>query len=126
LLAQEQEFYVMNKVMINNVAYLYVPRELKDSLAGPEKEKAIGLINKLNGNVHRRIFEEGRYYVHTFKLNDFMGIFGVGSEPVFQMQRVSIGNPLTTKEVLRDFVGYLRGVCQEEYRKLTDKGVEPG
>lgn len=117
-LAKEPDFYVMNDVNVNNVVYLYVPAKLRRMLGSQETGRAIETINKLNANIHRRIFEEGKFYIHTFKLNDFSNVFGLGPDAVFQMQRVSIGNPQTTKRVLREFIAYLRTVCKEEHERL--------
>jgi len=118
LVERADEFYMMNEVTINSAAYLYVPQQLKNRLYTPQKDEAVEEINVLNKNIQLRIFKEGQYYIHTFQLNDFRNTMETGTETVFQMQRLMLGNPLTTKKVLDDFMDYSQKIAKEETRKL--------
>ncbi|MBD3361268.1 pyridoxal-dependent decarboxylase [Candidatus Woesearchaeota archaeon] len=113
LLDQEKNIYRMNKVEINSVTYLYVPDYLTSKLTGPNQKEAIEAINRLNKEIHWRIFKEGKYYIHSFRLNDFRNIMQTGKNTVFQLQRVMIGNPLTDEKVLDEFRDYLKKTCYE-------------
>lgn len=117
LVDRTEDFYMMNEVTINSAAYLYVPGSLKDRLHTPKREEAVAAINDLNKNIQLRIFKEGQYYVHTFKLNDFRNVMQTGTDTVFQMQRLMLGNPLTTRQVLNEFMRYSQTVAQEEAAK---------
>ncbi|MBS3108145.1 pyridoxal-dependent decarboxylase [Candidatus Woesearchaeota archaeon] len=114
LVEKTEDFYMMNDVTINSAVYLYVPKKLKEELYGPEKLNALGKINTLNKNIQFRIFKEGQYYIHTFQLNDFKNVMGLGTEIIFQMQRLMLGNPLTTKETLNKFIEYSNKIAKEE------------
>ncbi len=118
LIIQTEDFYMMNEVTINSAVYLYVPKLLKQKLKTSKKEEAVSKINKINKNVQFRIFKEGQYYIHTFQLNDFKNVMGTGTETVFQMQRLMLGNPLTTREVLENFMIYLKRIAREESEKI--------
>lgn len=118
LINKERDFHMMNRVNINNVVYIYAPDKLRNMLLESSRERATELLNKLNENIHKRIFAEGDYYIHTFKLNDFMNVLGLGPESVWQVQRVSFGNPLTTKRVIKDFISYLKKISAEEYSTI--------
>ena len=118
LVKKTDDFYMMNEVTINSAAYLYVPQQLKNGLYTPQKDEAVNDINQLNKNIQLRIFKEGQYYTHTFQLNDFRNAMGTGTETIFQMQRLMLGNPLTTKKVLEDFIAYSQRIAKEEAGKL--------
>lgn len=118
LVEQTESFYMMNKVTINSAVYLYVPKALNEKLYTPKKDEAVAEINKLNKNIQLRIFREGKHYVHTFQLNDFRNVMGTGTRTVFQMQRLMLGNPLTTKRVLEDFIDYSQRIAKEESMKM--------
>ena len=118
LVERTENFYMMNEVTINSAAYLYVPRQLKNRLYTSLKDEAVEEINRLNKNIQLRIFKGGQYYVHTFQLNDFRNAMETGNETVFQMQRLMLGNPLTTRKVLDDFMVYSEKIAKEESRKL--------
>jgi len=111
-------FYMMNEVTINSAAYIYVPPQLKERLHMLPNDEAVAEINRLNKNIQTRIFREGQYYVHTFQLNDFRNAMGTGTETVFQMQRLMLGNPLTTKKVLEEFMDYSHRIAKEEAGKM--------
>jgi len=117
LVERTDDFYMMNKVTINSAAYLYVPSQLKRMLH-TQKDEAVDVINRLNKKIQFRIFEEGQYYIHTFQLNDFRNAMGTGTETVFQMQRLMLGNPLTTKKVLEEFMDYSQKIAKEEAGKF--------
>ncbi len=118
LLNKKSSFYLMNDLIINSAAYLYVPEELFALLGTIKRDKAIDIINELNLRIQCRIFKEGRFYIHTFKLNDFKNVLGAGEDKVFQMQRLMLGNPLTTKKVLNYFFNYLESISKTEWGKL--------
>jgi len=113
LLDQEEKIYRMNNVEINSVTYIYVPDHLKSKLSGPDQKETIQTINDLNKEIHFRIFKAGKYYIHSFRLNDFRNVMQTGKNTVFQLQRVMIGNPLTDEKVLDEFMSYLKKVCYE-------------
>src|SRR3989338_2890106 len=98
LVERTENFYMMNEVTINSAAYLYVPRQLKNRLYTSLKDEAVEEINRLNKNIQLRIFKGGQYYVHTFQLNDFRNAMETGNVTVFQMQRLMLLNPLTTRK----------------------------
>jgi len=112
LIDKEPDFHRMHPVEINNVAYLYVPKSLEEKLSG-SNSAIINQINELNKQIHFEIFKEGKYYIHSFKLNDFKNVMNTGTNTTFQVQRVSIGNPLTTPTVLDEFMNYLKSICEK-------------
>ncbi len=118
LVEKENDFYLMNNVIINSVAYIYIPKELKEKLDENPSRKHIDLINELNLRIQKKMFREGQFYVHTFKLNDFKNILGTGSNEVYQMQRLMLGNPLTAKGNLKNLLEYSKKIAEEEWRKL--------
>lgn len=118
LVDKTEDFYMMNEVTINSAAYLYVPKPLKDKLYDGQRDEAVEEINRLNKDIQLRIFKEGQYYIHTFKLNDFRDVMCTGTETVFQMQRLMLGNPLTTKKVLEGFMDYQQEIAKEEAGRL--------
>ena len=121
IVKKSKSFYVMNEVMINSVAYLYIPEELKWSLKSDKKERSVEIVNELNLRIQKAIFKEGVYYVHTFKLNDFKNILGAGEDKIFQMQRLMIGNPLTKKNDLKDFLAYSNSISDREWKRLKSE-----
>ena len=128
LINDREDFYMMNEVIINSAAYIYLPKKFKEQLDAnkPDKSKKdwiVKKINKLNKNIQYRMFREGQYYVHTFQLNDFRNVLGAGRDTVFQMQRLMLGNPLTTPAVLQDFMDYLEKVAKEEVAKIEGRAA---
>ena len=118
LVEKEGDFYLMNNIVINSAAYIYVPKELKEKLKINSPKKYTDLINELNLRIQKRMFREGQFYVHTFKLNDFKNVLGTGSDKIYQMQRLMLGNPLTTKKNLQNLLKYSKRIAEEEWRKL--------
>jgi len=59
------------------------------------------------------------FYVHTFLLNDFKNVLGTGTETIIQMQRLMLGNPLTTQNDLKELIKYTRQIGEDEWAKLT-------
>ena len=51
-------------------------------------------------------------------LNDFKNVLGTGSDKIYQMQRLMLGNPLTTKKNLQNLLKYSKRIAEEEWRKL--------
>ena len=121
MIEMEEEFALLNEPTINSSVYIYLPRKLKEGLESKNKEsikKTINILNKLNKNIQFRMFKEGNFYVHTFLLNDFKNVLGTGTETKIQMQRVMLGNPLTTEKDLRELIEYAKRIGKDEWRKL--------
>jgi len=114
LIEKTSDFYLMNNVIINSVAYIYLPEELKLKLERNPSQAIINKINDLNLRIQKRIFKEGKFYIHTFKLNDFKNVLGGGNEKIYQMQRLMLGNPLTTKYDLQDLLKYSQRIAKDE------------
>lgn len=121
LVEKESDFYLMNNIVINSAAYIYVPKELKEKLDKDPSKNNVNLINELNLRIQKRMFKEGKFYVHTFKLNDFKNVLGAGDDKVYQMQRLMLGNPLTTKKNLQDLLKYSKKIARDEWRKINAK-----
>ncbi len=118
LVEQTPEFYLMNNVAINSVAYLYVPHELKRELEQNPAPSVTDKINDLNLRIQKRMFRDGKFYVHTFKLNDFKNVLGAGRQQVYQMQRLMLGNPLTIKKDLQGLIEYSRIIAKDEWNAI--------
>ena len=119
LVEKTPDFYLMNNVIINSAAYIYVPEELKEKLIkNKDLDKTIEILNELNLRIQKRMFKEGKFYVHTFKLNDFKNVLGAGTDRVYQMQRLMLGNPLTSKGDLEDLIIYSKKIGQDEWKKV--------
>jgi hypothetical protein len=95
---------------------MYVPPSLKGRLDRGDLS-AVPEVNALNKEIQLRTFKEGKYYVHTFQLNDFRNVLGTGRDTVFQMQRLMLGNPLTNRTVLDDYIRYVNEVSKDEARR---------
>ncbi len=119
LIEETPEFYLMNNVIINSVAYLYLPDGLKKEHEKNPSQEAVDKINDLNLRIQKRMFKEGKFYVHTFKLNDFKNVLKTGREYNYQMQRLILGNPLTTKQDLKDLIEYSGRIAEEEWEKMN-------
>ena len=52
------------------------------------------------------------------KLNDFKNVLGAGTDRVYQMQRLMLGNPLTSKGDLEDLIIYSKKIGQDEWKKV--------
>lgn len=120
LVNKTKDIYLMNEITINSAVYIYIPQELMNELRGKNEKNAIKEINRLNLKVQKRIFREGKFYVHTFKLNDFKNILRTGPETAYQVQRLMLGNPLTTKKDLQNLMGYIKKISQEEWKNRKD------
>lgn len=114
-IAESPRFVVMNDVTINNVTFMFVPEGTRRAWERGDLDDAAFAerINHVNGELHRRCFEAGEFYVHTFKLPDLKGVLGVARHIPLQFLRVSIGNPLTTPAVLADLVSYLERLAAQ-------------
>lgn len=123
LINKSKNFYLMNNIEINSVVYLYVPPELKKDLNNKNSEKTMNKINELNLRIQKRMFKEGSFYVHTFKLNDFKNILGAGKDKIYQMQRLMLGNPLTTKKDLYQLLEHTKKISNDEWIKMDVKNV---
>ena len=117
----EEDFALLNEPTINSSAYIYIPKELRKQLEKKELIKnTIISLNELNKNIQFRIFKEGKFYVHTFLLNDFKNVLGTGTNTQLQMQRLMLGNPLTTKEDLMNLIKYTKKVGNKEWKNLKN------
>mgnify|MGYP001613485321 CR=1 FL=1 len=124
LIKKSKDFYLMNNVEINSVVYLYIPTELKKELGGSNKNESINKINELNLRIQKRMFRKGSFYVHTFKLNDFKNILKAGRGKVYQMQRLMIGNPLTTKKDLKSLITETNKIARAEWKSLIESAKD--
>lgn len=116
------DFYMMNDVTINSAAFIYVPEELKTKLEEFDNlEDTVNKINNLNMLIQKKIFKDGDFYIHTFKLNDFKNVMHTGNKTVFQMQRLMLGNPLTTKKDLFDLISYLKKTAKSEWELIKNE-----
>ena len=121
MIESEKNFYLLNEPTINSVAYVYIPEELKHKLNKPFLvKKTIEKINLLNKTIQFRIFKKGNFYVHTFLLNDFKNVLGTGTDTIIQMQRLMLGNPLTTVKDLEFLIKYTRKIAEEEWKNMVN------
>ena len=111
----------MNNVEINSVAYIYLPNELRELIKKSPIQENIDLVNDLNLNIQKRMFKEGKFYVHTFRLNDFKNVLRSGSDKIYQMQRLMLGNPLTEKKDLISLIKYSEVIGKEEWLKIRSR-----
>jgi glutamate/tyrosine decarboxylase-like PLP-dependent enzyme len=119
---ETKEIHMMNEVTINSAAFLYVPEELKVLLEDPKRiQETVDKINNLNMRMQKRIFKEGEFYIHTFKLNDFKNVMKTGNKTIFQMQRLMLGNPLITKEDLKNLIEYIKITGQSEWETIKNE-----
>jgi len=124
MIEKEEEFALLNEPTINSSVYIYLPIKLKEKLESKNKEptkKTIDTLNKLNKNIQFRIFKEGNFYVHTFLLNDFKNVLGTGTETKIQMQRLILGNPLTTEKDLKELIEYTKKIGENEWEKIRNE-----
>jgi L-2,4-diaminobutyrate decarboxylase len=123
LVGKERDFRMFNKVTINSAVFIYVPPFLKDRLEkDSEKHPVIDLINRTNLNIQRRLFNEGYFYIHTFQLPDFANVMKCNDTSVnWQVLRLMIGNPLTSKETLKKLILYLRKISKQEAEKIKKR-----
>jgi len=121
LVKKNKNFCLMNNVEINSVAYIYLPNELRELIKKSPIQENIDLVNDLNLNIQKRMFKEGKFYVHTFRLNDFKNVLRSGSDKIYQMQRLMLGNPLTEKKDLISLIKYSEVIGKEEWLKIRSR-----
>jgi L-2,4-diaminobutyrate decarboxylase len=97
---------LMSPVRINSVAFAYAPKAVL--------ERGREYYNQLTRRIHRRIWEDGDYYIHTFSLPDRANVLGYGIGADVQVLRIMPGNPLTTIDLLRDALGAVKRTGKEE------------
>lgn len=115
---ETKNFYLINKVIINSSVYIYVPNSLRLELGkGGDISRVIDKINELNLDIQKRMFKEGKFYVHTFKINDFNNVLGCGKDSTFQVMRLMLGNPLIKTTDLDNLISYTEKVAVEESRR---------
>ncbi len=122
VIEKTQNFYLMNNIAINSAVYLYVPKELKEELDATKSIGTARKISELNLRIQKKMFMEGEFYVHTFNLNDFKNVLGAGKDKVYQMQRLMLGNPLTTKADLEELVHYTEKLGEREWANYKNRG----
>jgi len=120
LIKKIKDFYLMNDVTINSVVYIYIPEELRKELHEGNRKKAIEKINKLSLRIQKRIFKEGNFYIHSFQLNDFKNVLNTGVDTIYQVQRLMLGNPLTTKRDLQNLIKYSKKIAIEEFNEVRN------
>ncbi|MEI6731826.1 MAG: pyridoxal-dependent decarboxylase [archaeon] len=119
-LKKQEGFYLLNKVIINSSVFIYIPKESKEKLElNIDDQETIILINELNLRIQKKMFKQGKFYVHTFKIDDFMNKIGAGREKNFQVQRLMIGNPLTTEKDITELIECLKKTAMEEWKILS-------
>lgn len=100
IVAEDDDFELINKVDINSVAFVYTGNQ----------QLTIDSLNDLNKQIHDRIINEGKYHLHQFSIPD-AGLISKG-EIIYPLRFMS-GNPLTGDEDLREMIGYIKSVARD-------------
>ena len=92
-----ENFVLINKVDINSVVFMYVENK--------NKEIDIEKINILNEKIHLKMIEEGKFHLHSFTLNDDMGVLKKGA--ILHPLRFMSGNSSIDEKKLESLLNYI-------------------
>ena len=94
----DAEMVLLNlKVDMNAVIFMYVPHELS-ALLKSEENRAVEIINQLNGSIADVLLQRGDVWLHTFLLPDSSDIFQFKAKGrMLRVLRFNSGNPNITE-----------------------------
>ena len=93
---------LLNNVEMNSVVFMYAPAKIKTN---------IDLLNKVNKEIHDRIYKDGEFHLHQFSLDDDLGV--IKKDEILYPLRYMSGNPNITNKTLKEMVTYVEKVGKE-------------
>ena len=69
------------------------------------------LLNKVNKEIHDRIYKDGEFHLHQFSLDDDLGV--IKKDEILYPLRYMSGNPNITNKTLKEMVTYVEKVGKE-------------
>lgn len=107
---QNKNFTLINpKVDINSVIFLYNPEDMQ-ALKNTDANLYLKKLNKLNAQIHTKLLNDGKIWLHNFNIPDLSNALELGSNQIIRPLRYMSGNPLVTEQHLDEMLAYV-----EEY-----------
>ncbi|MEA3378565.1 MAG: pyridoxal-dependent decarboxylase [Nanoarchaeota archaeon] len=122
MIANVDDFILMNDVVINSVTFVYLPRKYLIKMKNNEDFYGnLELINKLNKNIRETLFEKYDYFVHCFPLKDASNKLKFNQDYEINMMRIMVSNPILDESKFKDFINVLRKVSKLELEKIENE-----
>ena len=96
LVLANNNLILLNSVEMNSVVFMYAPKKIIND---------IDMLNKVNKEIHDRMYRDGNYHLHQFSIPDNMGV--VKKDAILYPLRYMSGNPNISEKTLKDMVDYI-------------------
>lgn len=108
MILEKENLILLNAVEMNSVVFMYAPINII---------KNINLLNKVNKEIHDRIYRNGDFHLHQFSLPDNFGV--VQQDAVLYPLRYMSGNPNITEKTLEEMLNTVENIGKEVINELS-------
>lgn len=118
LIDLDKNFVSLNKVEINSLAFIFLPPKLREKLEkSNDPNKILSEIDRLNQELHDKLYQNGEVCIHTFKMVDQANKTSLKDYGKRQVLGVIIGNYLTNKDYIKKAVEVIKNESKTIWRQ---------
>lgn len=93
MVQNNHDLVLLNAVEMNSVVFMYAPKHIANN---------VDLLNKVNKEIHDRIYKNGEYHLHQFSIPDNFGV--IKKDVTLYPLRYMSGNPNITEKSLKEML----------------------